>query len=82
VYTEDEDTEVRLGWARLRSRAGEYYLGLARKALHEEAQRMTLGPDDAAMVRRTTREQVADVVRRIAGPGSEVEVVYVPGVAE
>ncbi len=62
-----EQAEVSVGWARLRSRAGEYWLGQARRGLYEEARRLTLSPDDAEEVRRATREQVAAMVRRVVG---------------
>lgn len=74
VQTDEESIAVQLGWGRFRSRAGEYYLGLARKALTERARAMPLSPADEAFVRRTTREQVADLVRAIVGPGVSVRV--------
>lgn len=76
VYTEGEEVEVTLGWARLRSRAGEYYLGQARRALHDEARALLLSDRDAELVERTTREQLAEVVRRVVGPRAEVAVVF------
>lgn len=74
VFTGSEDAEVRVAGLRLRSRAGEYYLGLARRALHDAAAAMTLSPSDAAIVRERSRQQVADLVRRIAGPDARVTV--------
>jgi len=74
VRTENEAAVVSLGWLRLRSRAGEYYLGAARKALHEEAERLQLTPEDAAYVRSGTRQRVAELVRKIAGPAVRVAV--------
>jgi hypothetical protein len=70
-----EESRVSVGWLRLRSRAGEYWLGRARTGLYEEARRLMLSPDDAAEVRETTRRQVADLVRRLVGP-ARVTVVF------
>lgn len=76
VYSEGEEIDVTLGWARLRSRAGEYYLGQARRALHDEARALVLGDQDAAFVERTARQQLADLVKKVVGPGAEVAVVF------
>ncbi len=76
VDTGQEDATVKVGWARLRTRAGEYWLGQARRALYEEARRLMLPPDQAAAVRQETREQVAAMVRGIVGPGGTVTVVF------
>jgi len=74
-----EDVELQVGWLRLRSRAGEYYLGQARKDLYDRAREMTLSPEDAAFVRRTTREQTEAMVRKIVGPAAPVTVAYEDG---
>jgi hypothetical protein len=76
VCTED-DPVVQVGWMRLRSRAGEYYLGLARRDLYQRACELALSPEDAAMVRRTTREQVEALVKKIVGPRAPVTVTFV-----
>lgn len=76
VFTEREIPEVRTGWLRLRSRAGEYHLGLARRSLHEQARELVLAPEDARMVEEATREQVRDLVRAIVGRDVAVTVVY------
>jgi hypothetical protein len=70
-----EATDVRVGWLRLRSRSGEYWLGRARVGLYEEARRLMLSPEDAAAVREVTREQVAELVRKAAGTAA-VTVVF------
>lgn len=74
VYSEDEAIDVRVGWLRLRTRAGEYFLGLARRALSEQARKMRLSPEDAEQVARATKEQVAKVVRAVVGADAMVEV--------
>jgi hypothetical protein len=76
VDTGQEDATVKVGWARLRTRAGEYWLGQARRALYEEARRLMLPPDQAAAVRHETREQVAAMVRGLVGPGAPVTVLF------
>lgn len=72
----DETTDVRVGWGRLRTRAGEYWLGQARRGLAAEARRLSLAPADAERVRAMTREQVASLVRRIVGPRVAVTVLF------
>jgi hypothetical protein len=79
VYGSDEDINVRLGWLRFRSLSGEYHLGLARRDLHDRAVEVTLSPEDAAMVRRTTLEQVTALVRSIVGDRAAVQVVFDEG---
>lgn len=76
VCGSDEDFDVQVGWLRLRSRAGEYHLGLARRHLYERAREMTLSPADAQRVREITREQVEAIVRRIVGERAAVQVMY------
>lgn len=71
-----EAADVRVGWGRLRTRAGEYWLGQARRGLSAEARRLSLAPADAARVRDMTRQQVASLVGRIVGPRSSVTVVF------
>jgi hypothetical protein len=79
VCGSDEHTDVQVGWARLRSRAGEYYLGQARKDLYDRARELTLSPDDARLVRRETLEQTRDAVRKIVGPDAEITVAFEDG---
>jgi hypothetical protein len=72
----DEVFDVHVGWARLRSRAGEYYLGLARRDLYDRALEMTLSPEDARTVRETTRGQVEQAVRTLVGGAAAVTVEF------
>src|SRR6185295_5411321 len=65
LCTDSEQVEVTVGWLRLRSRAGEYFLGLARRDLSERAREMTLSAEDAEFVRKTTREQVESLVKKV-----------------
>lgn len=76
VCGDDESTDVRVGWARLRTRAGEYYLGQARKNLYTRAREITLSQADAIKVRETTRTQVEEAVRLIVGRDSPVTVIF------
>lgn len=62
-----EETRVEVGWGRMRSISGEYWLGQARKGLYDEARRLSLSPEDAVRVREMTREQVALLLRKIVG---------------
>lgn len=71
-----ERTHVDLGWMRTRSRAGEYYLGEARRGLSAALQRLRLTPEDEAFVRRETRHRAAEMVRTIAGPDARVSVFF------
>lgn len=84
VWAEKEQMEVTTGWLRFRSRAGEYYLGLARKALTERARQMRLSETDAEKVASTTKEQVASLVKGIVGSEARVDVVFLtpPGKGE
>jgi len=72
----DETFNVQVGWARLRSIAGEYYLGLARKSLYDRAREMMLSPEDARIVRETTMKQVEAAVRRLVGGSAPVTVLF------
>ncbi len=76
VCGDDESIKVQVGWARLRSFAGEYYLGLARKALYTKARELTLSPADAAKIRETTLAQVQDAVRHLVGDQASVNVIF------
>jgi hypothetical protein len=70
------DEIVDVSGTRLRSRAGEYYLGLARRAIYEEARNQVLPEQTMNDVRATTREQVESVVRLFASPRAVVHVRY------
>jgi hypothetical protein len=76
VFSERERAEVEAGGLRLRSRAGEYYLGLARRDAAPAARELVLRPEDAAHVERVTREQVEALVKRLAGPDARVRVIF------
>lgn len=71
-----EEASVHVGWGRFRTRAGEYWLGQARRGLYDEARRLGLSPEHAEEVRRTSREQVAALVKKIVGPDATVHVVF------
>jgi hypothetical protein len=75
IFGEQEAAAVKTGWMRLRSRAGEYWLGQARKDASGEARELELLPEDAERVRRVTREQVEALVRSIVGDKADVAVV-------
>src|SRR5262245_55480753 len=67
---------VEVTGARFRSQAGEYYLGLARKEIYEQARKNTLPPEKMEEIDTQTREQVEALVRRFVGPSAEVRVKY------
>lgn len=77
VWAEQETMELTTGWLRLRSRAGEYYLGLARKSLTDRARNLRLSEDDAEKVSRVTKEQVEALVKQLIGKDADVAVSYV-----
>lgn len=62
VLTHQETADLRLGWLRMRSTAGERLLGLARRSLWHAAQGSALDPDHAQLVRAMARRQVAALV--------------------
>jgi hypothetical protein len=76
VFNAKENELVRIGWLRLRSRAGEYYLGQARRDLPDEARELVLLPEDTAKVERVTKEQVEALVKAIVGDRADVTVVF------
>lgn len=76
VFGEKEALLVRVGWLRLRSRAGEYYLGLARRDAGSAARELELLPEDAAKVERLTSEQVAGLIRKVVGDRARVVVTF------
>jgi hypothetical protein len=76
TFLERENAKVEVGWLRLRSRAGEYYLGKARRDAAQAARNLRLAPEDEARVREASREQIRQVVRRILGPDAAVTVVF------
>ncbi len=68
--------DLSLGWMRLRTRAGEYYLGQARDALPAEARRLALDAAQMQDVRARTREQVRKLVGAIVGGVEKVRVSF------
>jgi hypothetical protein len=67
---------VQLGWARFRSRAGEYYLNVARRGLYAAAARYELDDQQRDFVERATRERLEALVRAIAGKDVSVSVSF------
>jgi len=67
---------VEVTGARFRSQAGEYYLGLARKEIYDQARKNSLPPEKMEEIETQTREQVEALVRRFVGPSAEVRVKY------
>jgi hypothetical protein len=76
IFGDKEKAQVEAGGLRLRSRAGEYYLGLARRDASEAARELELLPDDARRVTQTTREQVERLVKSVVGDSARVRVVF------
>ncbi|WP_197440143.1 DUF4230 domain-containing protein [Polystyrenella longa] len=70
------DEVVQVTGTRFRTRAGEYYLGLARKKLYEQAKKETLSEEEMKKVHDTTKEQIEDLVRRFVGERAYVNVRY------
>jgi hypothetical protein len=81
VFGERRRTSVEVGWGRTRSRAGEYYLGMAQTLLSQRAREAPLSPGDAREVERLTIEQVERVLRALFGDDAPVRVVLVAPVA-
>jgi len=67
---------VEVSGTRFKTVAGEYYLGLARKAIYDEARKSTLPPEILEEIDTKTREQVETLVRRFVGPSAEVRVIF------
>lgn len=67
---------VELGWARFRSRAGEHYLGVARRGLYTAAAKHRLDPQQREFVERATRQQLEALIHAIAGPDVGVTVSF------
>lgn len=73
IFSEKAPPQVQVGWLRLRSQAGEYFLGQARKDAPVVASSVELLPADAMKVEELTQQQLAAMVRTIVG--TEVGVV-------
>jgi hypothetical protein len=67
---------VEVSGARFRSQAGEFYLGLARKELYEQARKNSLPPETMEEINTKTREQVEALVHRFVGPTADIRVKY------
>lgn len=77
VIGEGEATDVSVGWLRFRSRAGEYYLGQARKGLYDAARSMTLSEKDSARVRDETRARLVETASKfLQSPETVVKVAF------
>jgi hypothetical protein len=76
IIAGEEVTSVDVGWGRTRSRAGEYYLGLARRDLPEELQKLTLTAEQQKQVDRESLERVHELITRIVGGNIKVVVGY------
>lgn len=68
IFPERKEPDVEVGWLRLRSQAGEYFLSQARRDAAAAAAALELRPEDAKRVEDATRERLAALVRSIAGP--------------
>jgi len=77
LFPRDERTSVDVGWLRSRSRAGEYYLGQARKDAYDAANSRVLTPDEQATILEDARAQVAALIRSILGDRSLVLVRFI-----
>ncbi|CAN5722094.1 hypothetical protein BH11PLA1_BH11PLA1_24010 [soil metagenome] len=73
IQTTGEEHGVTIGWLRFRTRAGEFYLGEARKQLSEAAAKLELSPETQREVRAQTRARVEELVRLIAAAGAKGE---------
>ena len=74
LFSDRETRAIEAGGLRLRSRAGEYYLGLARRDAAAAAREMRLSAEHAREVERRTAEQVEAVVKKIVGETTPVRV--------
>lgn len=74
--------EVKVGWLRTRSRAGEFYLAMARKDAAAAARTRELTENEDARIRDDARAQVAALVRSILGEGTRVMVRFADQPAE
>ncbi|MFZ4574903.1 MAG: DUF4230 domain-containing protein [Phycisphaerales bacterium] len=67
VFSEREVVKVDTEGLRLRTGAGEYFLGLARRDLPAAARELVLRPEDADRVCELTRERIEELVRKLVG---------------
>jgi hypothetical protein len=78
IFPERKEPDVEVGWLRLRSQAGEYFLSQARRDAAAAAAALELRPDDARRVEEATRNRLAALVRSIVGPDVGVIVRFTP----
>lgn len=76
VYQMNEKADVQTGWLRWRAMGGEYVLGLARKAVSDEARRMVLTPEDQQRVLDQSRARIEQLVKVMVGDGLPVSVEF------
>lgn len=67
LITDRESANVDLGWLRFRTRAGEYFLGEARRKLSQAAAAMTIDESQALRVRDETRTRLVRLVTLVLG---------------
>lgn len=72
IMSERVPPELAVGWLRLRSMAGEYYISQARKDAPRAAADLELLPDDARRIEELSIAQVAKMVKSIVGEDTEV----------
>ncbi len=70
------EDHVRVTGTRLRSRAGEYMLSLARRDLYQEACRTTLPADELAEIRDESRRRVEELAETMCGDDVRVAVAF------
>ena len=73
--------QVSVTGTRLRTRAGEYLLGLARRDLYEEACRAVLSPDELREIREESRRRVEELVTAVCGSNTSIAVAFQDGPA-
>lgn len=74
VNGSNAESIIEVTGTRLRSRAGEYFLGLAREAVYAEARQRPLSPSEEARIIEYTREQVAGMMQLFLGEDEKVRV--------
>jgi hypothetical protein len=78
IFSERAPPQVQLGWLRLRSVAGEYFLSQARKDAPVVAASLELLPQDALKVETTSKEQLKALVQKIVGKDVGVIIQFRP----
>jgi hypothetical protein len=64
--------ELSVGWLRLKSMSGEYYISQARKDAPKAAMDLELLPADARRIEELTLQQVRALVRSLTHPDANV----------